>query len=82
MGGSGMSRKDDYGPYGTGLDGYVHYRQAMDESKQAVHRYNKPEQVPRSYDKPTRPKSQNIFYGVIVCVLIVVFCLIFGAFFC
>lgn len=77
-----MSRKDDYGPYGTGLDGYVHYRQAMDESKQAVHRYNKPEQVQRSHDKPTQPKSRNILYGVIACVLIVVFCLVFGAFFC
>ena len=24
---------DDYGPYGTGLDGYVHYTQAVDESQ-------------------------------------------------
>ena len=24
---------DDYGPYGSGLDGYVHYTQAVDESQ-------------------------------------------------
>ena len=24
---------DDYGPYGSGLDGYVHYAQAVDESQ-------------------------------------------------
>ena len=75
-----MPHKDDYELYGTGLDGYVHYRQAMEESKQAVHQYNKPEPVSRSYHKQS--KSRNILYGVIICVLIVVFCLIFGAFFC
>ena len=24
---------EDYGPYGSGLDGYVHYMQAVDESQ-------------------------------------------------
>lgn len=24
---------DDYGPYGTGFDGYSHYMQAVDESQ-------------------------------------------------
>ena len=26
------SKKDDYGYFGTGIDGYVHYKQAFDQS--------------------------------------------------
>ena len=30
-------KHDDYGPYGKGTTGYVHYRQAMEESKKSKH---------------------------------------------
>lgn len=26
------NKKDDYGYFGTGIDGYVHYKQAFDQS--------------------------------------------------
>lgn len=26
-------KKDDYGPYGEGIDGYVHYKQAFDRAQ-------------------------------------------------
>ena len=31
-------KKDDYGFYGKGIDGYVHYKQAFDETQKAAPR--------------------------------------------
>ena len=37
-----MSDKNDYGFYGKGLDGYVHYKQSFDRIKNEE-QYNKPQ---------------------------------------
>ena len=59
------NKKDDYGYFGTGIDGYVHYKQAFDQSfhedngvtnepaKQAPSRHTKLQ------DKETSKKSEN-----------------------
>lgn len=59
------NKKDDYGYFGTGIDGYVHYKQAFDQSfhedngvtnepaKQAPSRHTKLQ------DKETSKKSEQ-----------------------
>lgn len=56
--------KHDYGFYGSGMSGYVHYRQAMDESKRS--RY--PGKEPLS---PAEPPSWGkvISYGIAMIAL-------------
>ncbi|MGI6182039.1 MAG: hypothetical protein ACOYIE_08185 [Agathobaculum sp.] len=48
-------KNDDFGFYGKGIDGYVHYRQAMDESNKSrpnaaspAHTASKPEPKPKT----------------------------------
>ena len=46
-------KKDDYGFYGSGLDGYVHYRQGMAESARnapSSHGYNSYDSSDSDYD--------------------------------
>ena len=49
-------KKDDYGFYGSGLDGYVHYRQGMAESARnapSSHSYNSYDSSDSDYDSDT-----------------------------
>lgn len=49
-------KKDDYGFYGSGLDGYVHYRQGMTESARnalSSHSYNSYDSSDSDYDSDT-----------------------------
>lgn len=49
-------KKDDYGFYGSGLDGYVHYRQGMAEAARSApssHSYNSYDSSDSDYDSDT-----------------------------
>ena len=73
-----MADDHDYGFYGKGLDGYVHYRQAMEESNQANrNRYNNSVQMPVSRE-PT-PEEKRKACAVTLAILfavILIICLI------
>ena len=69
-----MADDHDYGFYGKGLDGYVHYRQAMEESNQANrNRYNNSVQMPVSRE-PTpeeKRKARTVTFAIIFAVILV-----------
>lgn len=51
-------KKDDYGFYGKGLDGYAHYRQAFDQTQRAPDADNAPQHgrtLPPAPPRPARP---------------------------
>ena len=51
------NKKDDYGYFGTGIDGYVHYKQAFDQS---FHEDNGVTNEPAKQDrKSTRLNSSH-----------------------
>ncbi len=43
-----MKKDQDFGFYGKGLDGYIHYRQGMEEAKR-----NEPKALPKYEEFPT-----------------------------
>lgn len=61
-------KKDDYGFYGKGLDGYIHYRQAFDQTQRAPDADNAPQRgraVPPAPPRPARPVRRARRTGVI-----------------
>ena len=76
-----MADDHDYGFYGQGLDGNVHYRQAMEESNQANrNRYNNSVQMPVSREPTPEEKRKAcavtlaiLFAVILVSCLIVAF---------
>ena len=47
-----MKKDQDFGFYGKGLDGYIHYRQGMEEAKR-----NEPKAAPRRRETPVSPQA-------------------------
>ncbi len=66
-------KKDDFGFYGKGIDGYVHYRQAMEESKQSRSSSPSPARsVPETDSTPKPPMSGiNIYLWSIAAALLI-----------
>lgn len=56
--------KNDYGFYGSGMNGYVHYRQAMSESKQS--KYPGKGYLPSTPELPTWEDWKQVFILAIV----------------
>ncbi len=66
-------KKDDFGFYGKGIDGYVHYQQAMEESKQSRSSSPSPARsVPKTNSTSKPPMSGiNIYLWSIAAAMLV-----------
>lgn len=76
-----MADDHDYGFYGKGLDGYVHYRQAMQESGQQNRAY-RPGQVPANRDLTPEENRKARAWAIVVAMAVVVVSVLVGLFLC
>lgn len=71
-------KNDDYGFYGKGIDGYVHYKQSFDEiQKRHPSNPSSPKRESGSHSKDSDDSFDRwfTFFGAIVAFLVILYCI-------